>query len=409
MANITEHLKKVLTAVYGRDVRNSYHDALKAINEETENTTSRQEQVETRQTTLETKYDTQIKNITDSNPSNVEIVDMRTDAKGKTFDTAGKRLDNFDLQLEDKANKKDLRVFKPTFGANLIGEPCVDCNTIEEQKELLNKFKNIGIDTSSLCIELIQNSSGTLEIKNARGILDEVINYIVTNNIKIPVIHVYENYDSLTYGEDFKTKWVNGIKLVLDKVKDIDYTYMCVWNENTDKLYSTYVKDGILESYEEVRKAGKKAGIALAGIAASFRIDEEYLSKADFIAFNFYPQVSNKKMGTSIEDGIKAWQNNGLSEWLKYIEMKYPEKDILLTESGILDYWSALANPEGWGFNWYDSDTTGKVMEIFYTGLLETLKDTRIKYIFLWYPKSFIKFPEKMKKLLNKYLGGVIK
>ena len=320
-----------------------------------------------------------------------------------------KLLKQHSSQLEEKANKKDLRIFKPIFGANLFGEPCVDCNTIDEQKELFNKFKNIGIDMSSLCIELIQNSSGNLEIKNVRGILDDVINYIVTNNIKIPVIHVYENYKSLTYGEDFKTKWVNGIKLILDKVKDINYTYMCVWNENTGKLYSQYVKDGVLGAYEEVRKVGKKAGIALGGIDTSFRIDDEYLNKADFIAFNFYPQVSNKKRGTSIEDGIKAWQNNGLSEWLKYIEMKYPEKDILLTESGILDYWSALATPEGWGFNWHDSDTTGKVMEIFYTGLLETLKDTRIKYVFLWYPSSFIKFPVKMKELLNKYLGGVIK
>ena len=34
MASIAQHLKKILSAMYGEDVRNAIHDSIEAINEE---------------------------------------------------------------------------------------------------------------------------------------------------------------------------------------------------------------------------------------------------------------------------------------------------------------------------------------------------------------------------------------
>lgn len=89
MAIISDKLNKILSAVFGKDVRQALHDGLDAINKETESTTSRQDY-------LDRKYDEQIKNMTLQDPSSAEIVDMRVAANGKTFKKAGDRLNYFD-------------------------------------------------------------------------------------------------------------------------------------------------------------------------------------------------------------------------------------------------------------------------------------------------------------------------
>ena len=98
MAIISDKLNKILSAVFGKDVRQALHDGLDAINKETESTTSRQDY-------LDRKYDEQIKNMTLQDPSSAEIVDMRVAANGKTFEKAGDRLNYFDEQLEQKTNE----------------------------------------------------------------------------------------------------------------------------------------------------------------------------------------------------------------------------------------------------------------------------------------------------------------
>ena len=96
MAIISDKLNKILSAVFGKDVRQALHDGLDAINKETESTTSRQDY-------LDRKYDEQIKNMTVQDPSSAEIVDMRVAANGKTFKKAGDRLNYFDEQLDNIA------------------------------------------------------------------------------------------------------------------------------------------------------------------------------------------------------------------------------------------------------------------------------------------------------------------
>lgn len=93
MAIISDKLNKILSAVFGKDVRQALYDGLDAINKETESTTSRQDY-------LDRKYDEQIKNMTLQDPSSAEIVDMRVAPNGKTFEKAGDRLNYFEEQLE---------------------------------------------------------------------------------------------------------------------------------------------------------------------------------------------------------------------------------------------------------------------------------------------------------------------
>ena len=105
MAIISDKLNKILSAVFGKDVRQALHDGLDAINKETESTTSRQDY-------LDRKYDEQIKNMTLQDPSSAEIVDMRVAANGKTFEKAGDRLNYFDEQLDKNTNRIETNISK---------------------------------------------------------------------------------------------------------------------------------------------------------------------------------------------------------------------------------------------------------------------------------------------------------
>ncbi|OWT47483.1 hypothetical protein CER22_30900, partial [Bacillus sp. K2I17] len=117
MADISSFLQKIKTAMYGKDVRGSIHDGINAINKETETATSLSKETKHKQSALEKKYDDQIANMTNENPSISELVDFRTSSfTGKSYDTAGKRADEIDARLADIA------VNIRNFGAHVILE-----------------------------------------------------------------------------------------------------------------------------------------------------------------------------------------------------------------------------------------------------------------------------------------------
>lgn len=106
MAKTYEMIKTIKTAIYGQDVGSSLADGLETINKETEKATLLSSKIEEKQSTLEKKYDNQISNMTNGNPSISEMVDFRTSGNtGQSYVTAGKRADALEAQLfEGKKN-----------------------------------------------------------------------------------------------------------------------------------------------------------------------------------------------------------------------------------------------------------------------------------------------------------------
>lgn len=91
MASIQEHLDKIKNAIFGKDVRQSIHDGLNKINQETESTSKNQEK-------LERTFDDLIIN---AGNSNAEVAAARNG-----FETLGKRLDGVDEQLDTITQQK---------------------------------------------------------------------------------------------------------------------------------------------------------------------------------------------------------------------------------------------------------------------------------------------------------------
>lgn len=94
---VDEAIKKLRAAWTGKEVRDRMADTIEAINDEVIDTTSKQEK-------LNTKFNDLIIN---AGNSNAEVATAR-----KGHATVGDRLDEFDSQLDTKAQQVDLEVEK---------------------------------------------------------------------------------------------------------------------------------------------------------------------------------------------------------------------------------------------------------------------------------------------------------
>ena len=100
---VEEAIKKLRAAWTGKEVRDRMADTIEAMNEEVTNTSSKQ-------SILEETFNNLI--INEGN-SNAEVVAARVDQNGNSYDTLGKRMNNFDSQLDNKA----IYVTPEMFGA----------------------------------------------------------------------------------------------------------------------------------------------------------------------------------------------------------------------------------------------------------------------------------------------------
>jgi hypothetical protein len=198
MALISDKLNKILSAVFGKDVRQALHDGLDAINRESENTTARQK-------VLEETFDHLTIN---AGNSNAEIVAARVKNDGTSFDTIGKRLNDFDEHLDNKASK-NVKVIR------LIDIGCNETNSAEENSTLLisemNKFTNFPLiilvddgysfEFGELNInrsDVIIQGGGTLENTKIKLVNTETQQNIKINNIKFYFDTLQENNNAIT-------------------------------------------------------------------------------------------------------------------------------------------------------------------------------------------------------------------
>ena len=135
MANIHDKLNKIISAIFGKDVRQALYDGLDAINKEAESTTARQDY-------LDRKYNEQIKNMTLESPSDAEIVDARVGENGSSFEKLGDRLDNFDSQLEQNKTKIE-KNFNSIENIEINKQEKIDENLNTTSKEIVPAINEV--------------------------------------------------------------------------------------------------------------------------------------------------------------------------------------------------------------------------------------------------------------------------
>ena len=307
--------------------------------------------------------------------------------------------------VQEQIDNIPLKKFNSKIGINALGT-ANDIIDFEEQKNMINTFQEYKFQEFPYCINL-KSVNGVFKISNDDVLLTQTIEYIKNNNINVPCLHIYldDNFNDIIT-TDFSTMLADGVQLVINKFKSIDYKYVIVWNEMTEALYKDDVINAVLNSFSIVRNAGKLAGIAIQDIIEPMHINPILFEQSDFLAVNYYQPICAKRESVTVQDGIEAWENSQFKNWLNYINTTYPDLEVIISETGILSYWDALLYPASWEFDSALKDETGKIMEVYYSGLFNYLKDTNISSIWFWYPHDIIKFPDIFKKLINKYIGG---
>lgn len=101
---IQEALNNIKNAVFGRDVRQSIHDGIKGINDESKaDMQKKQETIDTytaKQDLLDQKYDNLLDELSKTDPSLAEVVDARMKEDGTSFPSLKKRLDASDVKID---------------------------------------------------------------------------------------------------------------------------------------------------------------------------------------------------------------------------------------------------------------------------------------------------------------------
>lgn len=301
-----------------------------------------------------------------------------------------------------------LRKCKATFGFSAIGSACSDCTTLDDEIAMLNKFKEIGI-TSFICCMYVNEEGGTFEIEDDLSLLNGTINYCIENGLSIPSIKLhFKNIE--TIDSTFYSKLENLLIRLHNIFKVTNYETLFMWNERTDDLTNNYLTTALTSASTLCTNVLKvKPAIALQGYTPIGKIkdNKSLIDSLKVIGINHYPHISAKGEDTVIADSINGWKSSYITENIKYIKNLNSKLDVYISESGLIASWRALCDPGYWSYDWqtYDNNS-GKVCEIYYTGMLEVLKNEDIPYIFGWFPHDFVKNTSVMKKMYDKYYNG---
>ena len=331
------------------------------------------------------------------------------------------RLNNFGSQLDTKAEQSEVnkrlsfRNFEPIFGYNCYWGEIWGTDGTHTQKnriEIGNDIKQceeLGIDEITVDIHIGYNSN-TSALYIATN-MDDVLWAITTFsdlNVKIKnaKIHVgiLEDYlkNTITLPV-FLSKYKNIVSEICDKLKNTTIENITVLNEcsfiDTDTTYTT----DVIELLNIAKNKGYKVGITCAGIEHNFNLPTTVIELSDLLCVNCYPTISFKKEKTTYEDSINAWKQHEVNMWIETRKKQYPNKKIIISETGVTNCWEALLSPAS---NVIDGTISNKATEVYLKGLFEVLNKEDLDCVWWWF--GIFTEGTNIQKMFDYELRGII-
>ena len=330
MALISDKLNKILSAVFGKDVRQALHDGLDAINRESENTTARQK-------VLEETFDHLTIN---AGNSNAEIVAARVKNDGTSFDTIGKRLNDFDEHLDnieiEKASKVELEVERQRI--ELLTK--VENGQTEGNTELLDlRIASDGLEYESAGRSIRTQINNVNETVSETEILNPTFKsgYISKNG----ALNAHENYNysdpiSLKKGEIIKvqTKGESGVVSIISET-----------DKNATKYTSLVTDDGTVYKREYLYIATKDMYVCISisnkieykiyKELIKFKINESYNNTKTMINKNI-PEISFTQGSFINANGVISSDGGGGFQYSTPIELQ-KNQTLIVNATGYLD------------------------------------------------------------------------
>ena len=344
-----------------------------------------------------------------------------TEKSGKLEELYTPRLNELGEQLDTKAEQSEVnkrlsfRNFEPIFGYNCYWGEIWGTDGTHTQKnriEIGNDIKQceeLGIDEITVDIHIGYNSN-TSALYIATN-MDDVLWAITTFsdlNVKIKnaKIHVgiLEDYlkNTITLPV-FLSKYKNIVSEICDKLKNTTIENITVLNEcsfiDTDTTYTT----DVIELLNIAKNKGYKVGITCAGIEHNFNLPTTVIELSDLLCVNCYPTISFKKEKTTYEDSINAWKQHEVNMWIETRKKQYPNKKIIISETGVTNCWEALLSPAS---NVIDGTISNKATEVYLKGLFEVLNKEDLDCVWWWF--GIFTEGTNIQKMFDYELRGII-
>ena len=309
-------------------------------------------------------------------------------------------IENITSQLDTKANESEVnkrlsfRNFKPKFGYNCIWGEIRGTDGTHTQKnriEIGNDIKHceeLGIDEITVTIHVGYNSN-TSSLYIATNMTDVLWAIEECSNLHVKIknakIHVgiSEDYLRNTITLPVFLRLYKAIVTdICRQLKNTTIENITVLNEcafiDTDTTYTT----DVLELLNIGKNNGFKVGITCAGVEHNYRLPGVILGLSDLLCVNCYPTISFKKDKTTYEDSINAWKQHEVNLWIKTRKEQYPDKKIIISETGVTNCWEALLSPAS---NVSNSTVSNKATEIYLKGLFEVLNKDDLDSVWWWF------------------------
>jgi hypothetical protein len=217
--------------------------------------------------------------------------------------------------------------------------------------------------------------------------------------IEVHCLWARDNWSKLTPATFF-----NQFDIAMQELTTSGITceFITLFNEcGTDTLLNSNNYSYIQTSLQSIKNKGFKTGLAGDSLITGL---VDYI---DIISVHMYPPITNKGTGTTIEDGIATWKASRLKENIRSIHFQYPEKEIWITESGVQNYYEALAAPAEY-LSTGTKSNDDMVQRIYQEGFMEYFKnETYIKGISIFYLDDNSHYP-LLQELYDYYLRNKV-
>lgn len=372
MALISDKLNKILSAVFGKDVRQALHDGLDAINRESENTTARQK-------VLEETFDHLTIN---AGNSNAEIVAARVKNDGTSFDTIGKRLNDFDEHLDNIVEQFESKFYPEIKGMNLWIDKSTTTTQLDGTFADMVRLGFNGVFIVAYHTLINDNQSG---VDMTRDIQDEIIEYAIEKakeyNFEFICIkpHIWSSGNiKPSDTQEFLNNWKQTVMHYAAMSITHNLKSIVIGNELKNIVEFNY--DNWKDMIDTVKDIGLKTMFTFSGVEEL--TDCCFIDDIDSIGLNLYPSI-NSDINISKSKALALFGQNGIIGKIKRCEKIIKDKELFLTETGCTRNIDGIKRPASWEFS--TDEQTMKGQELYYYSALTTFCcRIMFKGVFFW-------------------------
>lgn len=353
-------------------------------------------------------YNVQMANLKDDFEKNSnEIISNFQNKIKEVNDNFNNTINTINTNIQSEVKRK-FRILKPSLGSFIDTFPSGQrITTSEEVKKRLLELKNSKIDEWIIQPWIVKEGNNLVCNYNTTDILNE-IEYAKTIGIT-PIclkIHMYNiGQDDINQigEENFKTQYKNTVIKLATALKNEGIYYCCVFNENEWLYLDSSWESFVLDVINIVKQLGYKTGISTMGIDNTLKLSNNILDSVDCFFANYYPELSNKEEKTTVLDIVNSLNYDHAYEDILYLKNKY-NKDFIISEFGVMDYWACLNEPGSWDWdNSLKRHSNGMTLSLLLQGLTKSKLNTK-NISRIWWCYDNLPDYQNVKDILNKIM-----